>query len=257
MNFLSSLPWYDHPSSSMALDSFWQSMRERLVSDGMADVPARLNRSQPLPDQWRDPGLLLSQCCGPDLFTESTATLSCLGRPVFSDLDCQSGFYYSHIVSRETEVSNPAVAINSPTSWSGNLALGQWLAARGSSSSRCVISGSHQNSLDLLRAGEVDVVAIDAHAWNLLDPSGLSVIGRSELAATPPFISGIEDSRIRQRIRSALEHCIASEGLRIGISELLAATREDYAPIDLSYRLDISGELPRKQLEQTIRVGSC
>lgn len=257
MNFLSSLPWYDHPRSSAALDSFWQSMREQLISDGMAGVPARLNRTQPLPDQWRNPGLLLSQCCGPDLFTESAATVSCLGRPVFSDLDCQSGFYYSHIISSASEVANPAVAINSPTSWSGNMALGQWLAARGSSISRCVISGSHQNSLALLRAGKVDVVAIDAHTWSLLDTSGLSVIGRSELAATPPFISGIEDSRTRKLIAAALEQCIASAGHRIGISELLAATREDYEPIDLSSLLDISGELQGEQLVQRRSVGSC
>lgn len=248
MNLLASLPWYDHPRSSTALDLFWEDMRSRLVRAGFVGAPDRLDRSMSLVEQWRDPGLLISQCCGPDLFTEPAAGVSCLGRPVFTDLECPPGYYYSHIVSLGALVSNPAIAINSPTSWSGNRALGQWLAVRGEGYSSCIISGSHQNSLDLLRAGRVDLVAIDAHTWRLMGRAGLHVIGRSDVAATPPFITGIKAPEAREAIRRSLMQSIASDGSGIGISELHAASKLDYHAIVSGYRLDACSDSVQEQL---------
>lgn len=247
MNLIASLPWYDHPGSASELDLFWDNLRSRLIDGGIGGVPTRLNRSLPLTEQWRDAGLLLSQCCGPDLFTEAAASVNCLGRPVFSELDCQPGSYYSHIVSQNDLVSNPAIAINSPTSWSGNRALRQWLAERGENCSSCVVSGSHQRSLDLLLSGTVDLVAIDAHAWRLLDSEGVKIIGRSDIAATPPFITGIENPESREIVRTALTQTIASIGNCIGISELLAANEADYAPIAPEYRMAAHDDSPQKQ----------
>lgn len=249
MSLIASLPWYDHPKSSAALDWFWGKLRSRLVRNGLAAAPLSLNRSIPLPDQWQHPGLVLSQCCGPDLFTRPAENVICLGRPVFQDLDCPPGYYYSHIVSRGVLPANPSVAINSPTSWSGNTALGQWLRERGGGCSRCVISGSHANSLRLLRRGEVDLIAIDAHTWTLLDKAGVDIIGRSALAITPPFISGIADVLIREVIKEALLRTLSSNGYRIGISGALGASRALYDTVDAGNGIDLSGSRYRQQAE--------
>lgn len=230
MKFIASLPWYDHPVSAPALDRFWETLRNRLLGAGLKGAPHNLNRSIPLVNQWQNPGLVLSQCCGPDLFTTSAGKVSCLGRPVFTDLDCPPGYYYSHIVSRDVLVSNPCVAINSLTSWSGNTALKQWLLEHGVEYSRCVITGSHQGSLNLLRQGQVDLIAVDGHTWTSLDHHGVNIIGRSGLALTPPYISGIENEQAREIIKGALAESLIKEGDNIGISELLDASEAIYRP---------------------------
>lgn len=247
MSLIASLPWYDHPASSLALDRFWSGLRSQLVQNGLVAAPRRLNRSDPLPDQWQHPGLILSQCCGPDLFTIAAERVSCLGRPIFQDLDCPPGYYYSHIVSRGVPPSKPAVAINSPTSWSGNTALGQWLRERGDGCSSCVITGSHENSLRVLRRGEVDLIAIDAHTWTLLDKTGVDIIGRSTLAITPPFISGIADKLTREAIEAALVTALASNGYSIGISGALSASRTLYDPVKEGTGIDLSGSTHRQE----------
>lgn len=231
MKYIASLPWYDHPKSAPALNLFWASIKDYLVHNGIAGVPTELNRTLALEFQWQNPGLLLSQCCGPDLFTDAADNVSCLGRPVFNNLDCPPGYYYSHIVSNRKSLSNPRVAINSLTSWSGNAALRQWLHKRGEQWSRVTVSGSHQTSLSLLRQGQVDLVAIDAHTWPLLDTASIHIIGRSALALTPPFISGIKDAHIFGLVREALINSISSNIAGIGISRLLDASKELYKPI--------------------------
>ena len=240
VKLIASLPWYDHPVSSSALDSIWTKLRSELVRHGLVGAPFALNRSMSLQDQWRHPGLVLSQCCGPDLFTDAAANVDCLGRPVFQDLDCPPGYYYSHIVGRGEPHPNPAVAINSPTSWSGNTALGQWLRERGLECARCVISNSHQESLNLLRQGEVDLIAIDAHTWSLLDGEGVELIGRSALAMTPPFISGIRNVQTNRIIREALIKTLASYGHRIGIAGVLDASKELYSPVDSENGIELN-----------------
>lgn len=239
MNLIASLPWYDHPVSSAALDLFWAKLQARLVQNGLA-APVSLNRSTPLAEQWQSPRLLLSQCCGPDLFTSSAGNTYCLGRPAFADLECPAGYYYSHIVSNGNSVSNPTVAINSPTSWSGNMALAQWLDERGKDIAHCITSGSHENSLQLLRRGQVDVISIDAHTWELLDNNGIKIIGCSGLAPTPPFISGIESACTRQFIAEILRESLNCDGDFIGITGLLSATEALYAPVASIYGLDLS-----------------
>lgn len=175
--------------------------------------------------------MVLSQCCGPDLFTKVTEKVRCLGRPAFTDLDCPPGYYYSHIVSRDNLVTAPCVAINSLTSWSGNTALKEWLLEQGQKCSRYVITGSHQNSLNLLREGMVDLIAVDAHTWTSLDHHGVCIIGRSGLAVTPPYISGIQDEKVRGIIKRALAESLLKEGCALGVSELLYADKILYKPV--------------------------
>ncbi len=224
------LPWYDSPAAAKSLDFFWSALRQELVLLGFQDLPITLNRGGSLVDQWQDPNLFLSQCCGPDLFTESTSGVSCLGRPIFTDLDCAAGYYYSHIVSLGSPLLNPRIAINSPSSWSGHYALERWLAESGLESSVRIVSGSHQQSLNLLRLGKDDLIAVDAHYWNLLDTEDAVIIDRSQTAPTPPFITNLADEDARQLLRGALENSLAVHGHSLGISGMLLSDRKIYQP---------------------------
>ena len=222
------LPWYDSPLAADALDLFWNELRRQLLLLGYRDLPNGLDREENLVEQWQDPALLLSQCCGPDLFTEATRGVSCLGRPVFTDLDCAEGYYYSHIVTLGLPLNNPRIAINSPTSWSGNFALQRWLTENGYANSHCIVSGSHQNSLDLLRSGEVDLIAVDAHYWSLLDTEHTVIVSRGHVAPTPPFITNLKSDDDRRLLATVLKDSIASHGHWLGISDILPSEKETY-----------------------------
>ncbi|MDP5291950.1 hypothetical protein Q9290_06555 [Oceanimonas sp. CHS3-5] len=128
LRLIASLPWYDLPPARAGLDAFWCALRYELEQVCALPLPRTLERSLPLIDQWSHSGLLLSQCCGPDLFTPAARHLVPVARPVFADLDCAPGHYYSHIVTAcRTLPARPRLVVNSPSSRSGCAALYEWL----------------------------------------------------------------------------------------------------------------------------------
>ena len=222
------LPWYDHPGSSAALDRFWRCVREALRASGEYDVPERLTRGVDVRAQWRSPGLLLSQCCGPDLFTPAGADLVPIARPTFADLDVGAGRYFSHVVGRVPTDVHPRIVVNETSSRSGHGALREWLGAEGLHAGRVIVSGSHAASIVALRRGAAGLAAIDAHSWRWLDTRGLEVIGRSAAAPSPPWVmhrhAGVEPARMRAALVRAVEYC----GDAIGIVSAETALRDDY-----------------------------
>ena len=107
-----SLPMYDLLEVRPALDAIWADLAMRLTRMGVREVPAALMHGRPLSELWPDPRLLLSQCCGPDLFTAAGAQLVVIGRPVFADLVCEPGTYFSQIVASSiAPPTSPRIAI--------------------------------------------------------------------------------------------------------------------------------------------------
>lgn len=152
-------------------------------------VPAQLDRNTPLDKQWANPMLLISLCCGPDLFTPAAAHLQVIARPVFEDLDCDEGHYFSHIVYNPQYSGGLArLVVNSLSSRSGHGALIEWCKQRKIATQQLSVSGSHHNSLAALRQNQADFAAIDAHSWNLLQEKDLDIIGRSAQALAPPYV---------------------------------------------------------------------
>lgn len=236
MNLIASLPWYDLPTSRDALDCFWLRLHAELEAQSVPGLPPTLNRDLSPQQLWQRPELLLSQCCGPDLFTPDAHELEPFARPVFQDLACTPGSYFSHIVAAGsfTTIQNPRLVVNAPSSRSGCLALLEWLQEQGVmlNGAEPLISGSHQQSLQYLREGKADLAAIDAHSWSLLDHQDLTVIGRSREAAAPPFVRHRLNPIPTAVLYRSLEQTIYELGSTIGISGLIETDIKTYRSMD-------------------------
>lgn len=229
-NYLACLPWYDDDSTSESLDQFWTVMSTYLRENGVDNLPRDLVRGRDLKSLWRSSQLLLSQCCGPDLFTVDGSALCVVARPAFANLDCSLGCYYSRIVSRTEDLgASVRVAVNSLSSRSGHSALIEWMQTRGIEVASVQISGSHKSSLVMLEKNLADLAAIDAHTLNQLDVSvKLPIIGRSEEALTPPFVFHRSLDLSRVLLFDALKHAVVKRGQAAGIVDLIRCQRSDY-----------------------------
>ncbi len=226
-----SLPWYDLERTTAQLDSFFPCLREQLLNqlaEQELDLPVALERTLPLPEQWQSQGLLLGQCCGGDLFLAEGSSLYPLARPVFARLDCEPGYYYSHVVASNSLGSAPRIAVNARSSYSGCFGLFRWLDAQGIQTGTVIESGSHMASLTLLHNGEVDLVAIDANTWQLLDLSDRHIIGRTEAAPSPPFVCHEHWQSSADAITRALQIALHRIGPVAGIQGIVKGSKSDY-----------------------------
>ena len=254
MSLVASLPWYDLPPLQPKLDAFWSVLRNELhqlsapLFSGPLPLPDTLNRHTPLVEQWSDSGLLLSQCCGPDLFTPQAEGLVPIARPVFGDLMCTPGQYFSYIVSasgREPDSQwfkdhkrndSARFVINSASSRSGCTALFEWAGTNRIGCDKVLLSGAHADSLDYLRRGVADLAAIDAHSWPLLNSRGITIIGRSTEAPTPPFVMHRSSAISAELMREALLGAIQQAGAAINIEAVISTDRQTYQPIPAPWR---------------------
>jgi len=222
---LTSFPWYDLPSVQWANDSLWRA----------TGYPGELNRQLAAADLWQDPGLLVSQACGLDLFL-SNAPIEPIAAPVF-DLDCTPGMYYSYIVG---DLKGQTAAVNSLSSRSGWSALLSMCNPK-----NVVVTGSHQASIKALKSGKVDVAAIDAVTWRILardtpeSVAGLEIVGRSSEAMAPPYVGklGAEHETLFQSLHQAFGSpgsSTAKAALLIG--DIIPVQRQHYLPILTEYR---------------------
>ena len=231
--YIASLPWYDSDAKREALDQFWRVAAQSLEDAGVEGVQSELTRNQPLAALWQSPDLILSQCCGPDLFTPDGADLCVLARPVFAELDCEPGCYYSHIVARTEFSSTQArIAVNSLSSRSGYSALMEWMNLHAIEASTVHVSGSHSKSLAMLEDGLADLAAIDAHTVNQQGIKlSLPVIGISSEALAPPYDYNRNSTLNRDVLLQALADAVKIKGETIGISDILRSDNDCYRKI--------------------------
>ncbi len=227
---IASLPWYDSAINTLSLDRFWKAVADELRRSGVSGVPLSLTRTQSINSLWQSPDLMLSQCCGPDLLTAKGNQLSVIATPVFGELDCEPGYYYSTIVGRlKLQGSAVRIAVNSLTSRSGFTALTDWLQTHDIEISATTISGSHVESLRLLEQGAADIAAIDAHTVNQLGLSlSLPILGRSAPALAPPYVHHPQLPFEADLLFGALHSAIESHGSDIGIIDIIRSDRAHY-----------------------------
>lgn len=225
-----SLPWYEYPGWEGALDRLWQELCAELQLSFSESLPENLERHLSLQNQWSSPDLLLSQCCGPDLIQQQAGNLMPIARPVFAELDCPPGYYYSHIVATSDLAAAPILGVNSETSFSGCLALLEWCRSQGLEFSAIHITGSHEVTLNELRRGRVQLAAIDANSWQLLDTSKVSIIDRSREQPSPPFVCGRSHWHRAKLLREALATVLARLPT-VGMEAVVAANLQDYRPM--------------------------
>lgn len=221
-----SLGMYDLPEVAAANDTLWSAIADRLRTAGPTAVPDRLDRSRPLAEIWRDPGLVLAQTCGFPLTHGFADRLTLIGTPVYAAPGCSGPAYRSALVARADDprasvaaFAGASLAVNGFDSQSGWNALAHAVMTGtprpDRAIGRIVITGGHRASLHAVGVDRADWAAIDAVTWDLLrrhSPdavSGLHRFGWSAPAPGLPFVTaahrpGADVERIRAAVAAAL-----------------------------------------------------
>ncbi len=202
---VASLPMYDLPEVSAALDDLWDGLARHFRREGLTDVPDKIVHQRPVRDLWDDPNLWLSQCCGYDLVSLYGSRLQPLATPHFAAPECKGADYASVIIVTDgckatdvLDMRGAVCVINGPQPHSGMNALRGLVAPVSSAGrffSKVKESGSHIASLGMLRRGEADVAAIDCVTYALLRRyrpqalSGTHKLGRTYRAPGIPYVT--------------------------------------------------------------------
>ncbi len=216
---IASLPMYD--ADRDAVQAWWDGIARAMRIEGIAGVPAALDWPSDLGAHWREPRLLISQTCGYPLATQLGGVVQVLGAFRYTAPGCTGYLYRSELLARMgttrrniTDFRGAVAAINDRQSYSGYhalCALAAPLERDGPFFAREVESGSHRNSLALLRDEQADIAAIDCislaglrrHAPAIL--LGLEVIGATAAAPGLPLVTSAGTSAADVRaLRRAL-----------------------------------------------------
>src|SRR5262245_38030836 len=116
---------YDLPEVRGATDAFWARVAARIGRGGAA-----LERERAYESTWRDPALVLSQCCGSDLVHALAGRVRVVAVGRYRAPGCEGTLYRSAILVREgarvTELESlrgATCAVNEAGSHSGDTAL--------------------------------------------------------------------------------------------------------------------------------------
>ncbi len=205
---------------------FGQQLRHQLRLYGVTKTDEQLVWPSDLLQHWRDPKLLLSQTCGFPLVTLLQQHVRLVGVFSYQSPYCSGAYYRSLVVVRDDEVGQELadfrhrrVAYNSIDSQSGYNALRALitpLAINGHFFSQRFASGSHTQSIEMIRRHQADIAAIDCVSFALLqreNPSavtGLKIIAQTQAVPGLPLITSLSTSeeqfiRLRQAIRATVE----------------------------------------------------
>ena len=224
---VASMPMYDFPEVRAALDSLWSAMARNLKLEGIADVPSELVHGGSLKQLWKDPALVISQCCGYDLVNRYADRLIPFAVPQYGAPECKGYDYASIVIVREDcpindvlKMRGSTCVINGPESHSGMGSLRALVAPQsreGRFFSEVKISGTHADSIQMVRRGEADVAAIDCVTYALIEryrPSdfdGIRKLGRTYRAPGIPYVArATEDRDTLARLRTAIFRTFAN-----------------------------------------------
>lgn len=200
-----SLGMYDHPAQRAANDALWRWIADRLVAQGVTDVPADLERESS-PDQlWGDPRLLLGQACGYPFAKFHKHHLRVLAVPRYGAPHCEGTRHCSVIVARAGDARTAledfrgtTAAINEPASNTGTNLLRHTIAEQcgaGPFFTGMIRTGGHIASMRAVAAGEADLAAIDAVTFAAAEasypglPDALKIIAVSRKIPSLPFVT--------------------------------------------------------------------
>lgn len=198
-----SFPWYDFSETGEAWDRLWLGLRQSLLLGfGSELVSPILDRKTPHFESLLSPELLITQTCGFDIAWSTPKALKIILTPIFSTEGAQDGFHSSFLVSRQASpLKDVAVALeegrfvaNDPRSFSGFQCVGELGPVKP------LWSGSHLQSLSLIKSKQADWAAIDAVTWGLLKKyrpsalSGLQIFAQTRKVPAPPFVTASDCS---------------------------------------------------------------
>lgn len=197
---------YDIAEAQSATDALWAALRSAFQREGLADTPERLTRDLPIISQWGAPHLFFSQCCGYDVVFGFSSALELVGVPRYADeTGCSDLGYRSYVIVREdspiralADLRGAVCAVNGFNSYSGTgslRALAAPLSRNGRFFSEIKVSGAHVRSIEMIRAGEADVAAIDCVTHSLLRRyrpqclSGTRILLPTDPVPAPPYVT--------------------------------------------------------------------
>ncbi len=192
---------YDTPWLQGANDALWAVLARHLVSFGIERVPDRLDRERDMEEVWAAPDMLLSQTCGYPMMTELAGRVRFVSTPLYRTPFAKGEGYSSAIIvnatSTSTRVDELRGGIVGVNAWNSNSGMNLLraalapLARRERFFSAVRITGSHQESLAAVAAGEVDVAAIDGVTMALTARHRPDLVRGVRVIATTPEAPGL------------------------------------------------------------------
>jgi hypothetical protein len=236
---IAALPMYDRPEMAMATDALWAAIRDGLRAQGVA-APERLTRDRDPWAIWTDPGLVLAQSCGLPFRARLHRDVRLVATPDYGLPGCPPGYYNSVIIARDTALpAHPRVAINDALSQSGWAALHQWAGDRGLALGPVTVTGAHAASARAVADGLVDLAAIDAQTWRLLQRHD-GADAALEIARTPPtpglplITAATQDpAPIRAALRAALDRLPPQVTAALDLKGIVAIDAASYLALPL------------------------
>lgn len=213
------------------VDLWWEGLARHWREAGLRDVPeASGEASGDLYAVWLAPDLFFAQTCGYPLTHRLKDKVTLVATPRYAAPGCEGATYRSFIVVRAdsaienlADLAGKTAGINGYDSQSGWNVLRRALAPVLKSPAdfpRVVETGAHRRSVAAVRAGDVDVAAIDCVTFALLrqvapnEVEDLRVIAASERAPSLPFVTrkGISTEDL-DRLRRGLSAAMADPEL--------------------------------------------
>ena len=202
-------------------------------------------------DDFHDPNLCLGHICGYPFQRDFLDTHEVIAVPEFAIDGCTGLHYSSWVVARAGDLrhaledfKDSIAAINSPDSNSGMNAFRHTLSgiAPGPRFFREVkLSGSHLNSLALIRSRNADIAAIDAITFDLaqrlhlFDPSNFKILTQTRSAPGLPFIAhrkhGLDAAVITSALNSGLSRRAEHSAATLPIQRFSMASSDLYCQI--------------------------
>jgi len=223
------LPMYDVPQGRAAQGRFWDLVQRYLPGAPDLTVPTDLW------SDWRNPDLFLSQTCGLPFRAKLYRHVSLVGTPDPKLDGCPPGYYRSAIVARTNWrgdlTDDLTLGYNDPMSQSG------WAApwADGITGTQRIHTGSHAASAQAVKDGTVDIAALDAVTWQLLQrhwphAANLRVVHWTTPTPALPFITslGQDADTIAQGVQSAIHGLPPKDQTQLHLNDLVQIPAEIY-----------------------------
>lgn len=260
------LPMYDYPPLAVAHQALLTAVVTHLHRHGHAHLPSTLSRPSPLLEFWQSQRVLLSQTCEYPWLLSLQNHLEILATPCYAAPHCEGPLYRSVVVTRSADPRseladfyNARVTINDLTSNSGYNLLGAAVAdlkAKNPFFKAALISGSHHNSLNAIRANAADVAAIDCVSFAqlarcaLIDPDDFKIIGVTPPAGALPWVCS-------KNLPDPLKADLVSALSQILRDDRLTHTRQALLLNDFNFTPDRTVSLTRAASQRALNVILC
>lgn len=233
---IAGLPMYDFDWTTSALNAFWANLSMRLRRMGI-DAPAKLARSVPPEEIWRDPMLVFGQTCGYPYWRSLRDRVALIATPAYAFEGCEGARHCSLLVARRgdgrselKDFCGARAAVNGGDSNTGmNLfrALVAPLAQGRRFFAEVVITGAHARSLIAVAEGNADIAAVDCVSLALIRRGRPDLVERVQTIARSPTTPGLPfiasaalSPRTLACIRSALFQTLADPALSEALATL-------------------------------------